>query len=89
MGISVVPSVAVEADLAAGRIVTLPWRPTFEVYTQLVWNARRSLSPAHVAFQAAARDVFAAKAAADNHEADGWFYDAPAGAELPRATSGG
>jgi DNA-binding transcriptional LysR family regulator len=59
MGVSVVPGVAVEADVAAGRLVRLPWRPGFDVFTQLVWNARRSISPAQAAFVATARDTFA------------------------------
>jgi DNA-binding transcriptional LysR family regulator len=55
MGVSVLPSVAIEADVAAGRLVRLPWRESFEVYTQLAWNARRSISPALAAFMATAR----------------------------------
>jgi DNA-binding transcriptional LysR family regulator len=55
MGVSVVPSIAVEADLAAGRLVSLNWAPRFEVYTQLVWNERRLLAPAHAAFLNTAR----------------------------------
>ena len=58
MGISVLPSIAIDADVAAGRLVRLPWRETFEVYTQLVWNARRSTSPARAAFMATARATF-------------------------------
>ena len=57
MGVSVMLSVAVEADVAAGRLVRLPWREPFEVYTQLVWNARRTLSPAQAAFMATAREM--------------------------------
>jgi DNA-binding transcriptional LysR family regulator len=50
IGVSVVPSVAVEADVTAGRIVTLAWRPPFEVFTQMVWNPQRSFGPAQAAF---------------------------------------
>jgi DNA-binding transcriptional LysR family regulator len=50
MGVSVLPSVAVEADVAAGRLTRLAWAKPFEVYTQVVWNARRSVSPAQAAF---------------------------------------
>jgi len=59
MGLSVLPSVAIEADVAAGRLVRLPWADEFEVYTQIVWNNRRSVSPAQAAFMATTRDVFA------------------------------
>lgn len=60
MGISVVPGVAIEADVAAGRLVRLAWREPFEVYTQLVWNARRSVGPAQAAFMSAALDTLTA-----------------------------
>lgn len=59
MGVSVVPSVAVDADVAAGRLVRLAWKPTFEVFTQIVWNARRAVGPAQQAFMATARDALA------------------------------
>jgi DNA-binding transcriptional LysR family regulator len=55
MGISVLPSVAVEADVAMGRLARLPWREPFDVYTQLVWNSRRTIAPAQAAFMATAR----------------------------------
>jgi DNA-binding transcriptional LysR family regulator len=57
MGVSVLLSVAVEADVVAGRLVRLPWREPFEVYTQLVWNERRTISPAQSAFMRAARET--------------------------------
>jgi DNA-binding transcriptional LysR family regulator len=59
MGIAALPSVAVASDVAAGNLVRLAWRPTFEVYTQVAWNERRSLSPAIAAFIDAARATFA------------------------------
>src|SRR5262249_5296525 len=58
MGVSVLPSVAVEADVLAGRLVLLPWRGRFEAVTQLVWNNRRAMSPAVGAFLDAARAAF-------------------------------
>jgi DNA-binding transcriptional LysR family regulator len=60
MGISALPSVAVESDVAAGNLVRLAWRPTFEVYTQIAWNDRRSLTPAMVAFIDTAKAAFSA-----------------------------
>jgi DNA-binding transcriptional LysR family regulator len=57
MGLSVLPSVAAEADIRAGRLVALAWREPFAVYTQIVWNARRSISPAQAAFMQTAREV--------------------------------
>jgi DNA-binding transcriptional LysR family regulator len=57
MGVSVLPEVAVSAELAAGRLRQLPWPERFEVYTQIVWNARRSIAPAQAAFMSIAREV--------------------------------
>jgi DNA-binding transcriptional LysR family regulator len=59
MGISALPSVAVESDVAAGNLVRLAWRPTFEVYTQIAWNDRRSLTPVMAAFIDTAKATFA------------------------------
>jgi DNA-binding transcriptional LysR family regulator len=58
MGVSVLPSVAVEADVAAGRLARLAWGMPFDVYTQVVWNTRRSVSPAQAAFMATTRAAF-------------------------------
>jgi DNA-binding transcriptional LysR family regulator len=63
MGVSVLPAVAVQADLETGRLAKLAWRAPFEVYTQVIWNERRSLSPAHAAFIATAREVLGASGA--------------------------
>jgi DNA-binding transcriptional LysR family regulator len=60
MGVSALPSVAVDADVAAGNLVRLPWRRPFEVWTQVVWNDRRSLTPAMTAFVETAREAFGA-----------------------------
>ena len=46
MGVSALLSVAVDADIEAGRLVRLPWREPFEVYTQVVWSDHRYASPA-------------------------------------------
>jgi DNA-binding transcriptional LysR family regulator len=55
MGVSVVPTVAIEADLAAGRLVALSWSRSFEALTQLVWSQRRTLGSALTAFIDTAR----------------------------------
>jgi DNA-binding transcriptional LysR family regulator len=57
MGVSVMPSVAVEADISAGRLARLAWGQSFEVYTQVAWNPRRSVSPAQAAFMSTARSA--------------------------------
>jgi DNA-binding transcriptional LysR family regulator len=58
MGVSALLSVAVDADVAAGNLVRLAWGEPFEVYTQVVWNERRSLTPAMIAFVESARVTF-------------------------------
>jgi DNA-binding transcriptional LysR family regulator len=58
MGVSALLSVAVEADVAAGNLVRLPWRAPFEVYTQVVWNDRRARTPAVAAFIDTATAIF-------------------------------
>jgi DNA-binding transcriptional LysR family regulator len=57
MGIAVLPSVSVASEIATGRMVELVWSEPFEVYTQVVWHERRSLSPAHIAFIATAHET--------------------------------
>jgi DNA-binding transcriptional LysR family regulator len=59
MGVSALLSVAVEADVLAGNLVRLAWRDAFEVYTQVVWNDRRSMTPTTAAFIDTARATFA------------------------------
>jgi DNA-binding transcriptional LysR family regulator len=58
LGVAALPSVAVDADVAAGNLVRLAWRGGFEVRTQLVWNERRTPTPAMEAFIEAARTTF-------------------------------
>jgi DNA-binding transcriptional LysR family regulator len=58
MGVSVLPSVAVDAELEGGKLAALRWEEPFEVFTQMVWNAERWQSPALRAFLETAREVF-------------------------------
>ena len=60
MGVSVLAAVAVEADVAAGRLRRLAWSEPFDVRTQLVWNERHSIGPAMAAFIGVAREVLGA-----------------------------
>jgi DNA-binding transcriptional LysR family regulator len=57
MGVSVLPRVAVEAEISAGRLSQLRWSEPFELFTQIVWNARRSVDPSLAAFMETARSV--------------------------------
>ena len=58
MGVSVMPSVAVSAELEDGKLAALPWQEPFEVLTQMVWHEERWQSPALRAFLETAREVF-------------------------------
>jgi DNA-binding transcriptional LysR family regulator len=57
MGVSVLISVAVEAEIEDGRLAALRWEDSFEVFTQMVWHEKRWKSPALRAFLATAREV--------------------------------
>ena len=58
MGVSVLPTVAVEDDLQANNLSALGWEKSFEVKTRMAWHAQRWKSPAVRAFLEAAREVF-------------------------------
>lgn len=58
MGVSVLPTVAVETDLAAGNISELRWGESFSVETRIAWHDERWKSPALQAFLETVRDVF-------------------------------
>lgn len=62
MGVSVLPTVAVETDLAAGNLSGLRWREPFSVETRMVWHEERWASPALRAFLQTAREVLASGA---------------------------
>lgn len=57
MGVSALLAVAVASDIASGRLVRLGWTETFETYTQMVWNARSSITPALAAFMDTVRET--------------------------------
>jgi DNA-binding transcriptional LysR family regulator len=58
MGVSVLPSVAVSAELEDGKLAALRWQEPFEVLTQMVWHEERWQSPALRVFLETAREVF-------------------------------
>jgi DNA-binding transcriptional LysR family regulator len=58
MGVSVLPSVAVNVELGNGKLAALQWGEPFEVRTQMVWHEERWKSPALRAFLETAREVF-------------------------------
>jgi DNA-binding transcriptional LysR family regulator len=65
MGVSVLPSVAVDAELKVGTLAALRWSEPFEVLTQMSWHEARWMSPALRAFLEAAREVFSATPASN------------------------
>jgi DNA-binding transcriptional LysR family regulator len=58
MGVSVLPSVAVDAEFEGGKLAALRWEESFEVLTQMVWNGERWQSPALRAFLETTREIF-------------------------------
>jgi DNA-binding transcriptional LysR family regulator len=58
MGISVLPTVAVSAELEAGKLAALRWGEPFEVLTQMSWREDRWESPAFRAFLETIRAIF-------------------------------
>ncbi len=57
MGVTVVPTVTVEAELAAGILSKLGWQVPIRVGTLMAWNEARWVSPALRAFLKTAREV--------------------------------
>jgi DNA-binding transcriptional LysR family regulator len=60
MGVTVLPTVAVETELAAGTLSELGWREPIRVGTLMAWNEARWASPALRAFLKTAREVLTA-----------------------------
>ena len=57
MGVSVLPAVSVEAELASGGLSELRWHDPGRVETLMAWNERRWASPALRAFLGTTREV--------------------------------
>ena len=60
MGVTVLPTVTVEAELAAGTLSELGWQEPIRVGTLMAWNEARWASPALRAFLKTAREVLSA-----------------------------
>lgn len=61
MGVSVLPTIAVEDELRADNLTALGWEEPFEVRTRMVWHKERWKSPALRAFLEAAQEVFSSE----------------------------
>ncbi|QBD76216.1 LysR family transcriptional regulator [Ktedonosporobacter rubrisoli] len=46
MGVALLPQMAIQAEVAAGKMVMLPWTRPLEVQTQMIWHREKWLSPA-------------------------------------------
>lgn len=58
MGITVLPEIAVAAEIASGRLCVLRWsEKEFEIVTQMIWHKDKWLSPAMQAFIDIIREV--------------------------------
>jgi len=57
MGVSVLPTVTVEAELAAENLSELRWQEQIRVGTLMAWNEERWASPALLAFLETAREA--------------------------------
>ena len=60
MGVSVLPTIAVEAELVWGALSRLSWHEPIRVGTLIAWNEGRWTSPAMRAFLQTAREVLSA-----------------------------
>lgn len=59
MGVTVLPRMAVERELAGGQLAALAWiEKEFHVMTQMLWHREKWLSPALQVFLAMARELF-------------------------------
>ncbi|MFI1396346.1 LysR family transcriptional regulator [Streptomyces sp. NPDC020681] len=47
LGVALLPRMTVRAELASGALVELPWKPPFQLYTQVAWREGKRL-PRHV-----------------------------------------
>ncbi len=66
MGVTVLPTVTVEGELAAGTLSELGWREPIQVGTLMAWNEARWASPALRAFLKTAREALSTSSAARN-----------------------
>lgn len=57
LGLAVLPELAVQAEVAQGKLAVLPLAPRFAVKTQAVWHKDKWLSPALSAFLDLLRDL--------------------------------
>jgi DNA-binding transcriptional LysR family regulator len=60
MGVTVLPTVTVKADLASGALSELGWQEPIRVGTLMAWNEARWASPALRAFLKTGREVLSA-----------------------------
>jgi DNA-binding transcriptional LysR family regulator len=60
VGMTILPKIAVEKELAAGDLTCLDWEDAFEVAVLMIWYKERRRSPALEAFMQIARTILRA-----------------------------
>ena len=67
LGIAVLPAMAVEREIKAGRLRELAWQWSYkQIYTQLAWHQDKWISPPLRAFIDSTREVFKTESSAVN-----------------------
>ncbi len=67
LGIAVLPAMAVEREIKAGRLRELAWQwSDKQIYTQLAWHQDKWISPPLRAFIDSTREVFKTESSAVN-----------------------
>ncbi len=62
LGVTVLPAVAAEAEIAANRLVCLPWAgDDLTIASHMIWHKDKWLSPALEAFLSMAREILQQK----------------------------
>ena len=59
MGLAVLPEIAIESEVALGRLARLPFEPAITIETSVMWHRDKWLSPALAAFLALVEERWA------------------------------
>ena len=57
MGLTILPQMAIQAEVETGKIAILPWTRPLQVVTQMIWHRDKWLSPAFTTFLATAAQM--------------------------------
>ena len=59
LGVTLIPEIAVKAELNQGKLVRLAWSEALEVAILMIWHKEKWISPALAAFMETMRTVIA------------------------------